>query len=125
MKFFIFGHPNISSSHKTTLEFAKDKELTKRGTCIVGVKADFSLQEIQKLLKSRKIKIIIEKEEIIADTNPEFNDKKEIVIRKTDFKSERTLGINANKAAVNLSRKLIEKLKNPKEKVTVEIKPMR
>jgi len=72
-------------------------------------------------LKSKKIKIIIEDGEIIADVNPNFKDKREIVIRKSDFKSKRTLGINANKAAINLSRKLVEKLQNPKTKIKVKI----
>jgi len=121
MEFFIYGHPNISATHKTTLEFTKDKEVSKKGTCIVGVNADFSFSEIKKLLKSKKIKIIIEDGEIIADVNPNFKDKREIVIRKSDFKSKRTLGINANKAAINLSRKLVEKLQNPKTKIKVKI----
>jgi hypothetical protein len=122
MEFFIFGHPNISADHKTTLEFTKDKELTKKGNCIVGVNSDFSFSEIKKLLTYKKIKIIIEDQEITADVNPDFNDKKEIVIRRSDFKSPRTLGINADKAAIDLNKKLVEKLKNPKTKVKVEIK---
>ena len=122
MHFFIYGHPNISAKHKTTLEFTKDKEVSKKGDCIVGVKASFSFSKIKKLLNKKRIKIIIGKEKIIADVNPDFNDKKEIVIRKSDFKSKRTLGINANKAAVDLSRKLVKRLQDPKEKIKVKIK---
>ena len=59
MEFFIFGHPNISADHKTTLEFTKDKELTKKGNCIVGVNSDFSFSEIKNLLKAKKIEIVI------------------------------------------------------------------
>ena len=122
MEFFIFGHPNISAAHKTTLEFTKDKEVSKKGTCIIGINADFSFSEIKKLLKKRKIKIVVGGEEITADVNPDFNDKREIVIRKSDFKSDRTLGINSNKAAIDLKRSLIKKLQSKDGKVKVKIK---
>lgn len=122
MEFFIFGHHNISADHKTTLEFTKDKELTKKGNCIVGVNSDFSFSEIKKLLTHKKIEIDIEGNKITADINPDFNDKKEIVIRRSDFKSQRTLGINADKAAIDLDKKLVERLKNPETKTKVKIR---
>ena len=62
-KFHAYGHPNILATHKTTLEFTKDSELSLKGDCIVGVKADFDLNEIKKFvknLKSNQIKIIIQ-----------------------------------------------------------------
>ena len=109
------GHENILSNHKTTLEFTKDKELSKKGGCILGVSADFSLDEIKKLIKksiNKEIKIIIDDEqEINGEINPDFNSDHEIVIRKTDFISDRTLAINADKAAVDLSRELVDSLK--------------
>jgi hypothetical protein len=122
MELFIYGHPNISSKHKTTLEFTKDKEVSKKGDCIVGVSSDFSFSDIKKLLDNKKIKIDIGGDIVIADINPNFNDKKEIVIRRSDFKSSRTLGINANKAAIDLKRSLVKKLQNSEEKVKVKIK---
>lgn len=129
-KFHACGHTNILGTHKTTLEFTKDSELSLNGDCIIGVKADFDLKEIKKFIKnskSNKIKIIIEtedkkiKESLEAELNPEFNDEKEIVIRKTDFASERTLAIRANKAAFELKRELIGYLKEKKNKTTIKI----
>lgn len=123
MKFTAYGHPNISSTHKNTFEFTKDNEVTKTGDCIVGVNADFSLLELKKLLNNKSIRITIyvddQKEDIIATPNKSFNSEYEIVVRKTDFVSERTLAINANKAAVDFNIK--EKLKKPDQKVVVEI----
>ena len=49
--FTCYGHENIASKHKTTLEFTKDKELGLEGDCIVGVKADFSLLQLKKFIK--------------------------------------------------------------------------
>ena len=116
--FNISGHKNILGTHKNTIEFTKDSELTLKGDCIIGVKADFNLSELKALVKKySKIKIIILVdnlvEEINAVSNPEFNDEHEIVIRKTAFISGRTLGIKADKAIRDLSRDLINKLKKP------------
>ena len=60
-------------------------------------------------------------EKINAEINPGFNSGKEMVIRKTDFVSERTFAIRANKAAFELDRNLAGFLrKGGKVKVIVE-----
>ena len=41
-QFPCYGHENILSTHKTTIEFTKDSELTLDGDCILGIKADFN-----------------------------------------------------------------------------------
>ena len=129
-KFHAYGHPNILATHKTTLEFTKDKELSLNGNCIVGVKADFDLDILKDFIKKskhKKIKIIIEygnkknKETVEAELNPDFNDNQEIVIRKTGFVSERTFAIKADKAAFDLKSELISFLKDKKNKISVVI----
>jgi|TARA_B100001964_G_C14252614_1_gene610673 hypothetical protein len=134
--FSCYGHENIIAKHKTTLEFTKDSELSLKGDCIVGVKADFSLLELKKFIKSlknnnKKITIIIETiensdnenivEKINAEINPDFNSDKEIVIRKSDFISERTFAINADKAAFELNKDLVEFLKVKYNKIKIII----
>lgn len=127
-KFHAYGHKNILGTHKTTLEFTKDSELTLKGNCIVGIKADFDLNDIKNFIKktkNKKIKIIIEtadkkiKETINAELNPNFDSNKEIVIRKTDFVSERTLAIKADKTAFELKREFICYLSKNKNKIIV------
>ena len=117
IKFKAFGHKNILGTHAKTLEITKDRELTTKGDCIIGVNSDFSFPELKKVLKAKKIKLILEvdglKEEITAIPNPDFSSSTELVIRKTDFLSERTLAIKADKAVKDLSRDFVEKLKNP------------
>ena len=134
-KFKAYGHPNITAKHKTTLEFTKDKNLSLRGDCIIGVNADFSLIQLKKFIKSlknNKIEIIIGlkdkvnnkiiKEEIIAEINPEFNSDREMVIRKSDFRDERTFGVRADKGAWELRREFAEILKNSSQEISIEIK---
>ena len=132
-KFFAYGHPNITGTHKTTLEFTKDEEVSLNGDCIIGVKADFNLKDIKDFIKdsiknnNKKITITIKtpdkkiQEKISAELNPSFNSNKEFVIRKTNFVSERTFAINSNKAAFDLDRRLINCLKEKEKKISVFI----
>lgn len=126
--FTCYGHENILSKHKTTLEFTKDDDLSLKGDCIIGIKANFSLPLLKKFiekLNDKRITITIKNnkendvEKINAEINPSFNSDKNIVIRKSDFIDERTFAINADKAAVELNRELINFLKEKKNKIEV------
>ena len=120
------GHPNISAKHKTTLEITKDGELTKRGDCIIGVRAEKSISEISDKVKNhlkmgRKAKITISLpdyglEEVIIGLGSKrmtFEHPTDIVVRKSSFVCGRTLLIEANKAAIDLNREMVELLKDP------------
>ena len=131
-KFNAYGHQNILGTHKTTLEFTKDKEVSLIGDCIIGVNADFDLDKLKDFIKksnNKEITIAVLpfqknkkiKETISAEINPDFNSDKEFVIRKTDFVSERTFAINSNKAAFELKRDLIGFLKEKKSKISIVI----
>jgi len=131
-EFHAYGHPNIQAAHKTTLEFTKDKELSLKGDCIIGVNADFKLDKLKefiKKIKGKNITITIKaisnnikfQEKIYAELNPNFKSNNELVVRKADFISERTFAIKANKAAFDLNRNLIAYLKEKKNKISVVI----
>lgn len=132
-KFHAHGHPNILGTHKTTLEFTKDEDVSLRGDCIIGVRADFELSKLKDFIRNAKnneVKITIRtmpkkhreiQDTILAQINPDFDDDKELVIRKTDFVSERTFATKANKAAFDLGRDLIGFLKEKKNKVSIII----
>jgi len=113
--FYCYGHRNILGTHKTTLEFTKDKELTKNGNCIIGIGADFELNDIRKLLEFDNIRIKI------IEVNKNFSDNHEIVVRMGEYDSGRTLGVRADKASIQLKREIMEKMKDPKQKMIVEI----
>ena len=122
--FHCFGHENIRAKHESTIEFTRDAELTRRGTCIIGVKADYDLSEVKRL--SGKIKITVQVGEIedkfYAIINPDFGDEHEIVFRKSRFNSPRTLGFRLNKGAKALRRDIVMRIKDPQTvmKVTFE-----
>jgi len=127
-----FGHQLVLAKHKTTIEVTKEDFLTRRGDCIIAVnanKACFDLNEKTKnFLKSgKKIKFVFEangiKDEVIAygSKNLLLESKISFVIRKSSFIDDRTIAINANKAACDLKRELIKELKNPNTKLLVRL----
>lgn len=122
--FTIHGHKNILSTHKRTVEFTKASELTKKGDCIVGVRAGFSLLQLQKFLNLKRVRIVIEadniRDSITAAPNKNFSSGRELIIRLGDFDSERTFAVRADKSSNELKRELVEALRNEsKGRVTV------
>jgi len=127
------GHRNVTARHKTTLEITKEDHLTPRGDCIIGISADRSLPELSRrfreALKSRKARLEIilscsnltEKITAYGDPNLTLRHPTDMVIRKSSFVCERTLAIKANKAAIDLNREFVKKLREGKE-VEIELR---
>jgi hypothetical protein len=130
---FAQGHENILATHKTTLEFTKDKHLTKKGDCIIAVAADKALAdlsaEFKKTLRNTQAHLILLieaggiSEQVEAQGAPKLilANPTDAVIRKSGYICNRTLAIHADKAAQNLSRDLAEKLKNPRQTVKITL----
>jgi uncharacterized protein len=128
-----FGHENIQAIHPTTLMFTKEKHLSNTGDCIVAVAADKALADLTQTFKDhlRKpnaaLSIVIEAgdlyEKINASGSPKLilSHPTDIVIRKSNYVSDRTLAIDADKSSNELSRELIAKLKNPKQKINITL----
>lgn len=131
--FFARGHENVTSLHKSTFEITTDEALTLKGDCIIGVKSGVTLNDLPEEIKDH-IKTDNEKIELILETD-NFSDKivgygsskltlnhpSDMVCRKSDFTCSRTLMINADKAAKDLDKNLINELKKgSKLKVTIK-----
>lgn len=125
IRFTCSGHKNILGSHSRTLEFTKDSWLTPDGNCIIGINADFDRAGLKNLLAYGSMRIYLSAEgisdTITADVNPDFDIDDEIVVRLGEFRSQRTLGVNSDKASTHVDRRLIEKMKNPEQRMIVEI----
>ena len=123
------GHKNILANHRSTLEFTKDKVMSLDGDCIVGIGADFSLQQLQRLVRSHKhLRMRIKAgdcvDEIDFTANKNFSSEKELVLRFSEFSSDRTFGFRATKSAKQLDRQLVEMLRDPDQDIIVEIEPL-
>ncbi len=126
ISFTAYGHPNITARHRNTVEITRKKELGREGDCIIGVNADFSPGDLKKFIETaEKARMTVEvsgmKEEIRFMVNKSFDDSAEIVIRKTDFKSDRTLGIKADKAAIDLKREFAERLSDGNSPIKIRL----
>ena len=125
------GHDLILSNHKTTLEITKEKHLTTRGDCIIAVGSDKGAADLAETFKKAarnscaKIIISIESgddvEHIQAFGDPDltFTHPTDIVIRKSSYICGRTVAIRANKAAAEISKSLVKKLRDPNQKVRI------
>ncbi|MCB9361995.1 DUF371 domain-containing protein [Candidatus Woesearchaeota archaeon] len=111
------GHENLLGTHRNTFEFTKDKHLTKKGDCIVGVEADFVLDKLTPFLTKDDMVITIVVNSLTwsckCTPNKAFHSNHEIVCRRGDFDSKRTLGLRCDKAAIDIPRELLEPMKNP------------
>jgi len=132
----VYGHENIQATHKSTLEITKELQLSKKGDCIIGVSADkgiadLSLEFKESLRKKNaKMTMLIEAGEAAEVVNG-FGSSRlilahptDMVVRKSSHVCSRTLAIQTDKAACDLSRKLVEKLRNPEQivKITLTVK---
>ena len=114
--FLCYGHENILATHKATIEFTKDSGLSLNGNCIVGIRCDFDPAKLRKISKNEKSVFVEIAEKNSRDhfsflPNEDFSDNHEIVIRKSNFLSNRTIGTGSEKAAIDIDRKIISKLK--------------
>jgi hypothetical protein len=127
------GHENILATHGTTLEITRDNHLTKKGTCIIAVSANKALAELSDEFKDKlrtenaKLTILIEVGDFI-DTIQASGDPKlilthptDLVVRKSRHICSRTLAVGANKAACDLPKNLVRKLKEPDQTVKVTL----
>jgi hypothetical protein len=127
------GHPNILGTHRMTFEITKDSELSRRGDCVIGVKADKGpmdlsreFQETCKRVEAR-ITLILSVlgmiDEIHGSGNPAltFTHPTEMVGRRSNFASDRTIMVKADKAACDIDRRMIEALKSSTSRLTVKM----
>jgi len=127
------GNPNITAKNKTTFEITKETHLTKRGDCIIAVNATKGAQDLSDAFKQTatredaKITLTIEtsnhRETATGRGNPQLtlSHPTDLVARKSDHISDRTLMIKADKAAADFPRGLIKELQNPSQKITITL----
>jgi len=122
VSFRAYGHANVQGTHQTTVELTSENFLTPQGTCIVGVRSELTLksldEKIKKLARSETTKIILRlrvgdfSEEIVGHGSPglTYEDAVSMVARTSTYECGRTLMVEADKAASDISRELVSKL---------------
>ena len=127
------GHPNVMATHPTTLEITKDFSLTKKGDCIVAVEATKGLMELSEEFRAvcmnDKSRILVELrasgmvERVVGRGSHllTLSDEEEFVIRKSTYVSNRTLMVDADKAAADLRRQFIRRLKSSSTEIQIHL----
>ncbi|MFW9926620.1 MAG: DUF371 domain-containing protein [Candidatus Thorarchaeota archaeon] len=133
VQFKAYGHQNVIGEHRTTVELTKEDFLTHQGTCIVGVRADLTLNELDDeikrlaLLETTTITLRLCIEELVEEvagnggSGLTYSDSTSMVARKSSYQCGRTLMINADKAASDLNREFIERLKDDAAEISCEL----
>lgn len=123
------GHANVLATHPTTMEITKDDYLSRKGDCIIAVSADKTMSDLDPVLKESlrqegsRISILIEAGGTVETVHARGSSRlilshpTDFVIRKGSYICNRTLAIHADKAAADLSRTLVKKLKNTRQRV--------
>ena len=127
------GHENVQSTHKTAFEVTMEATLTKQGDCMIAVEASKAAADLPFEFKEAarkegaRITVTIEagelREIVKAKGSPQlqFTHPTDLVVRKSGYVCGRTLAIRADKAAIDFSRKLVEKLKDHNQEVKVTL----
>jgi len=130
---FAHGHENVQATHETTFEITKEPILTKRGDCIIAIGATKGASDLHQRFKEAarrkdaQITITIEvgelKEIVQARGSPRllFTHPTDLVVRKSNYVCGRTIAIRADKAASDLSRKLIERIRDPSQEIRITL----
>lgn len=123
-QFKAYGHQNVIGEHQSTVELTSEDHLTRQGTCIIGIGANLTLygldSDIKALAQLETTKIVLKMvvdglQEKVTGTGGSgltYQDPTSMVARTSSYQCDRTLMINADKAASDLSRDFIEKLKD-------------
>ena len=129
-KIYAYGHKNILCTHSSTIEFTKEKSLSKRGNCILGVNAskaciNLSPELKKNIINEKRFKITLSVDNLteifygLGNKQLRLLDEMDMVFRKSNFICDRTVLINCTKSAIEIDRNLIEKLKIPGKKIQI------
>ncbi len=123
----------VQALHPTTIEVTTEEHLTRRGDCIIGVSASSGCAQLSESVKTAiregsrlLVRIVVggESFELSAAGDPrlDLSHPRDIVIRKSEFLSDRTLAIRASSAAADIPRSMVSRLRDPHTTGTLEIR---
>jgi hypothetical protein len=127
------GHAMITSMHEMTFEITKETHLTRRGDCIVAVRASKGAVDLSEEFKvaatndSARITVVLSAGDMEMKATGrgsgklQFTHPTDLVARKSTYICPRTLMISSNIAARDFPRRFIDVVKNPDCKITVRL----
>ena len=130
------GHEHVSAEHASTFEVTSDDWLTPAGDCILAVEADTTPADVPRVFveacRSREATIVAEfsaadaTETVTGHGHPDlsYEGDRSMVGRTSDYVDERTIMVDADKAAADLDRRLVTALERGAPlTMTLRVKP--
>jgi hypothetical protein len=123
------GDPLVRATHPTTFEVTKDMRLTGAGDCIIGVAADKGAADLDPDLRAllRDDRAVLTtrlaaggKTVIVRSRGSSafsLDHPTDLVWRRSDFISDRTVGIRSDRVAATLPREFVAALQRGEELV--------
>ena len=123
MRAIAAGHPNVRATHAKTLELSRDAEIGPGATCVVGVSAEIDDAAVTEL--RGRVEITIEaggrSARVRGRMNPAFQPGDPLVVRRAAAVTRDAVVIDADAAAADLDRGLVEELARPGAPIVVTI----
>lgn len=128
----VTGHPNLLALHRNTWEITMDSHLTKRGDCIIGVNASYAARDLpismkEHLLDGGEVYVLILKDDeeinlgkFCGNEDLILTHSHDIVVRRSTFIDDRTIGIQSNMTARDIPREFIQRSQSIEEKYTIK-----
>lgn len=117
------GDSNIIGTHPRSIEFTSKESTTLEATQILGVNASFQYSKLKDILSCNRIKVILVandfEDSFECRVNPLFISKDSIVFRKSNFESDKTLGVDSTKGADEINKQLVNNLKSDTSKLHI------
>ncbi len=118
------GHSNILSLHRNTIELTKYSEISKRADCVIGLKASKSCEDLTSRLKDRirlgcwmrfELRLGGHSFTFEGRGSPKLDltDRRELVLRRSDYPSPRTAALHCSHSACDIPRNLVSELQDP------------
>ncbi|MCG1002327.1 MULTISPECIES: DUF371 domain-containing protein [Halobacterium] len=116
------GHEHVAAEHASTLELTTDDYLTPAGDCIVGIEADRSPADFDQEFvaacqdEDATITLVLEADDhrdtVTGSGHPdlEYTNDRSMVGRTSTYVDDRTIFVDADKAAADLDRDLVAAL---------------
>ena len=123
----------VKSTHRNTLEVTTEEHLTPDGDCIVGVGGEKGCAQLGDAMKGAlrregsMVKLTLEvgpeKFVVMARGDPglQLTHPTDMVVRRSEFLSDRTLAIGSSAAARDIPRSMVARLRSAKAVGTLTI----
>ncbi len=120
------GHPNIAATHTKTLELTRDREISRRATCVLGVGSD---HDDGALLALRgRVEVVLEcdgtRDELTATLSPFYLGADSLVLRRGEGLRADTFAFDATETAATIDRDLVRALASPDAELHVTVRPV-